>query len=186
MKFKERKLQGLVEIDPEPISDNRGYFMATYNKELFEDKGIRASWVLENQSLSKRKGIIRGMHFQFPPHAQAKLIRVVSGEVLDVVIDLRKGSETFGQWDSMVLSGESKKMLFVPKGFAHGFCTLAEGCEVVYKADSYYHPESEGAIRWDDTDIGIEWPVTDPILSDKDSKAGSFRSFEEEYGSLDV
>ncbi len=186
MKFRERKLRGLIEVCPEPISDNRGYFMTIYNKKLFEEKGIYGPWVLENQSLSKKRGVIRGLHFQLPPHNQAKLIRVLKGEILDVVIDLRKDSGTFAQWDGMVLSGDNKKMLFVPKGFAHGFCTLAEGCEVMYKADSYYRPESEGAIKWNDPDIGIEWPVKDPILSEKDSKAGSFRSFVNEYGSLDV
>ena len=186
MLIKERKLRGVFEIQLDPHEDKRGFFMRVYDDTIFKKYRIHRNWVQENHSRSVEKGVIRGMHFQFPPYTETKLIRVISGEIYDVFIDLRKGSPTFGQWDSIKLSAENKKMIYIPGGFAHGFCTLTKNCEVVYKVDNYYAPDSEGSIRWDDPDLGIDWPVDNPILSEKDSKAKSFKEFIETYGGLEV
>jgi dTDP-4-dehydrorhamnose 3,5-epimerase len=186
MHIKERKIRGIFEIQLEPHKDKRGFFMRVYDDTIFERHGIHRIWVQENHSLSVEKGVIRGMHFQFPPHTETKLVRALSGEIYDVFIDLRKGSSTFGQWDSIKLSADNKKMIYIPRGFAHGFCTLTQNCEVVYKVDNYYAPDSEGSIRWNDPDLGIDWPVNKPILSEKDSKAKSFREFVEKYRGLEI
>jgi len=186
MLIKERKLRGVFEIQLEPHEDKRGFFMRVYDDTIFRKYRIHRNWVQENHSLSVEKGVIRGMHFQFPPHTETKLVRAISGETYDVFIDLRKDSPTFGQWDSIKLSAENKKMVYIPRGFAHGFCTLTKNCEVVYKVDNYYTPDSEDIIRWDDPDLGIDWPVDNPILSEKDSKAKSFMEFIETYGGLEV
>lgn len=186
MIIKERKLKGVFEIQLDPHEDERGFFMRVYDTQLFEKYKIHKKWVQENHSLSVEKGVIRGMHFQLPSHSEAKLIRVINGKIYDVFIDLRKGSPTFGQWDSIKLSEENKKMIYIPRGFAHGFCTLTKNCEILYKMDNYYAPNNEGNIKWDDSDIGINWPVNKPILSEKDLKAKSFREFIERYGGLEL
>ncbi len=182
----ERKFKGVFEIQLDPHEDKRGFFMRVYDTQIFEKYKIHKKWVQENHSLSVEKGVIRGMHFQLPPHSEAKLIRVINGKIYDVFIDLRKGSLTFGQWDSINLSADNKKMIFIPRGFAHGFYTLTENCEILYKIDNYYAPNSEGSIRWDDPDVGINWPVSNPIISEKDLKAKSFREFIERYGGLEL
>jgi len=186
MIIKERRFKGVFDIQLEPHEDKRGFFMRVYDEEIFKKHGIHRNWVQENHSLSIEKSVIRGMHLQFPPHMETKLIRVVNGEIYDVFIDLRKGSSTFGKWDSIRLSAGNRKMIYIPRGFAHGFCTLTKNCEVIYKADNYYAPGNEGIIRWNDPDLGIDWPVNNPILSEKDSKAKSFREFVEMYGGLEV
>ena len=186
MIIKERKFKGVFEIQLEPHEDKRGFFMRVYDDKIFKKHGIHRDWVQENYSLSVEKDIIRGMHFQFPPHSETKLVRVISGEIYDVFIDLRKSSPTFGKWDSIKLSADNKKMIYIPRGFAHGFCTLTKNSELIYKMDNYYTPTGVGIIRWNDSDLGIDWPVNDPILSEKDSKAKSFREFIEMYGGLEV
>jgi len=186
MLIKERKLRGVFEIQLEPHEDKRGFFMRVYDDKTFRKYGIHRNWVQENHSLSVEKGVIRGMHFQFPPDTETKLVRVISGEIYDVFIDLRKGSLTFGQWDSIKLSAQNKKMIYIPRGFAHGFCTLTKNCEVVYKVDNYYASDTEGCIRWNDPDLGIDWPANNPILSEKDLKAKSFREFVKTHGRLKV
>ena len=186
MLIKERRIKGIFEIQLKPYEDRRGFFMRVYDAQLFEKYKINKNWVQENQSLSVEKGVIRGMHFQLPPHSEAKLIRVINGKIYDAFIDLRKGSTTFGQWDSINLSAENKKMIYIPRGFAHGFCTLTEKCEILYKMDNYYTPNSEGNIKWNDPDVGINWPVSDPIISEKDLKAKSFREFTERYEGLEL
>ena len=186
MLIKERQIKGIFEIQLEPHEDKRGFFMRVYDTQLFEEYKIDRNWVQENHSLSVEKGVIRGMHFQLPPHSEAKLIRVINGKIYDVFIDLRKGSPTFGQWDSINLSAGNKKMIYIPRGFAHGFCTLTENCEILYKMDNYYAPNSEGNIKWNDSDVGINWPVNNPIISEKDLKAKSFREFIEKYGGLEL
>ena len=186
MIIKERKFKGVFEIQLDPHEDERGFFMRVYNTQLFEKYKIHKKWVQENHSLSVEKGVIRGMHFQLPPHSEAKLIRVINGKIYDVFIDLRKGSPTFGQWDNIKLSAENKKMIYIPRGFAHGFCTSTKNCEILYKMDNYYAPNNEGNIKWNDSDIGINWPVNKPILSEKDLKAKSFREFIERYGGLEL
>jgi dTDP-4-dehydrorhamnose 3,5-epimerase len=180
----ERNLKGVFEIQLKPIADRRGFFMRVYDDEIFSEYNMNRKWVQENHSLSVEKGIIRGFHFQFPPHAETKLVRVIAGEILDVFIDLRKDSPTFGKWDSIRLSAENKRMIYIPRGLAHGFCTLSENCQVIYKVDNYYSPESEGGIIWNDPDLDIEWPVKDPILSEKDSNAKTFKEFQDKYGAL--
>ena len=186
MLVKDKKFDGVFEIQLEPKEDKRGFFMRTYDDKIFKEYGIRRTWVQENHSLSVEKGVIRGMHFQFPPYSETKLVRVISGELYDVFIDLRKGSLTFGQWDSITLSADNKKAIYIPRGFAHGNCSLTDNVQIVYKVDNYYVPNSEGTIKWDDPDIGIDWPVDNPIISKKDSQAKSFREFIETYGGLEI
>lgn len=163
------EIEGLYEIIPKVFGDKRGYFMETYKKEDFEAAGISADFVQDNQSMST-KGVLRGMHFQ-RKHPQGKLVRVLSGEVFDVVVDLRKKSKTYGKWVGVRLSGEKKNMFFVPPGFAHGFLVLSDTAEFTYKCTDVYHPEDEGGIMWNDEMVGIEWPISedmDIILSEKD------------------
>lgn len=184
MIIKENKLPGVYEVTPEQHIDERGFFMRTYDKKLFSDKGIDREWVQENHSRSKKKGIVRGLHFQLPPYAETKLIRVVKGAIFDVFVDLRVGSSTFGKWGSVELSEENRKLLFIPRGFAHGFCTLTEMSEVVYKVDNHYRPEAECGIIWNDLELGITWPVERPFLSKKDMLLKSFRDFVKTYGGI--
>lgn len=168
MEFRELEISGLVEISLKPHTDDRGFFMRTFDRDEFRIHGLQREWVQENHSRSERKGIIRGLHFQVEPYAETKLVRCIRGEIFDVAVDLRKGSETFGRWQGIVLSEENRKMFFIPRGFAHGFCTLTDISEVVYKVDNYYSKEHERGLIWNDPDIGIDWPVKEPILSAKD------------------
>ncbi len=168
MRIKPLKLNGVYEIVLKPLHDDRGYFMRTYDEATFHEHGLTTSWVQENQSLSTREGIIRGLHFQRPPYAETKLVGVSAGTIMDVFVDLRRDSETYGQWDSIILSADDHNMIYIPKGFAHGFCTLTEWVLVSYKTDACYSPESEGGIRWDDRTLDIRWPTDDPYLSPKD------------------
>lgn len=167
--FTETAIQGVYIIEPTLFGDHRGYFMETYSQQVFEEAGLYYTFVQDNQS-SSCKGVLRGLHFQ-KTHPQAKLVRVLSGEVFDVAVDLRKESETYGKWVGVVLSGENKKQLLIPRGFAHGFLVLSEEAEFTYKCDDFYHPEDEGGLIWDDPDIGIIWPdVGKILLSEKDKK----------------
>ena len=170
MEIKERKLSGVFEIALAPIRDERGFFMRSFDARIFREAGLERAWLQENHSRSERKGTIRGLHFQFPPFAETKLVRCIRGAVLDVFVDLRAGSPTFGQWDGLELSETNQKMVFIPRGFAHGFCTLTEASEVLYKVDNVYNREHEGGLLWSDPVLGIDWPATDPILSEKDRK----------------
>ena len=165
--FIETKINGIYIIEPKVFGDNRGYFMESYNKNDFFEAGLTMEFVQDNESKSK-KGVLRGLHFQ-TKHTQGKLVRVTEGEVFDVAVDIREGSPTFGQWVGEVLSAENKKQLWIPEGFAHGFLTLSEYSEFLYKTTDYYAPEYERCIRWDDRKIGIHWPkeIT-PVLSPKD------------------
>jgi dTDP-4-dehydrorhamnose 3,5-epimerase len=169
MEFIPAKLKGAYIIIPRVYQDSRGFFLESYNQRIFQEQGIENEFAQDNHSLSVEKGVLRGLHFQRPPHTQAKLVRVTRGAVFDVIIDLRKDSPTFGQWESFKLSAENFKMLFVPRGFAHGFVTLEPGTEFQYKCDNLYAPESDAGIIWNDPDLGIEWPLDAPILSEKDS-----------------
>ena len=166
-KFIETEIKDLYIIEPKVYGDNRGYFMETYKETDFKDAGLNYTFVQDNQSSSK-KGVLRGLHFQkkFP---QAKLVRVISGEVFDVAVDLRENSLTYGKWVGVFLSSENKKQFLIPRGFAHGFLVVSDYAEFVYKCDDVYHPEDEGGIIWNDTDINIKWPeIENVILSDKD------------------
>lgn len=172
MKIIETEIQGLFIIEPDVYGDSRGYFFESFNKRRFEEQtGISVDFVQDNESRSTY-GVVRGLHFQRPPHAQAKLVRVVSGRVLDVAVDLREGSPTYGKHVAVELSGENHRQVFIPKGFAHGFSVLSEEAVFQYKCDDYYAPETEGAVAWDDPDIAIDWriPADDMILSEKDKK----------------
>ena len=166
-KFTETKIKGLYIIDVKTYGDHRGYFMETYKQEDFLLAGLNYNFVQENQS-SSFKGVLRGLHFQkrFP---QAKLVRVLRGEVFDVAVDLRRSSETYGQWVGVLLSGENHREFMIPRGFAHGFVVVSDYAEFSYKCDEKYHPEDEGGIAWNDSSIGIEWPdVGEIVLSEKD------------------
>ncbi len=172
-------IEGLYVIEPAVFGDERGYFMETYNYNDYAEAGIDCHFVQDNQSSSK-KGVLRGLHYQIN-HPQDKLVRVVSGEVFDVAVDLREGSPTFGKWFGVVLSAENKKSFFIPKNFAHGFIVLSEQAEFFYKVTDFYHPNDEGGIRWDDPDIGVDWPLSgikEVILSDKDKVQQSFREYQ--------
>jgi dTDP-4-dehydrorhamnose 3,5-epimerase len=169
MKVEQTFIQDLVVINPTVFEDSRGYFFEAYNQINFEQNGITYQFVQDNQSFSRR-GVIRGLHLQDKPYAQAKLVRVLEGEILDVAVDMRKDSPTFGKHFSVVLSAENKKQLMVPHGFAHGFSVLSEKASVLYKVDQVYHKESERGIRYDDPALGIDWKVRpeEIIVSDKD------------------
>lgn len=170
MKITKTKLDGVVIIEPDVFGDNRGFFMESWNKEKMEEAGLFYNFVQDNHSKSTVKGTLRGIHFQKGDKAQAKLVRCVKGAVLDVAVDLRKNSPTFKQWVGVELSAENKKQLLIPRGFGHGFVTLTDDVEFLYKADNYYAPEADAGIRWNDPDIGVEWGVENPILSEKDKK----------------
>ena len=171
-------IEGLTVIEPTVFGDNRGYFMETYHFEEFRSAGLGMTFVQDNQSKSK-KGVLRGLHFQ-KTKPQGKLIRVTSGEVYDVGVDLRKNSDTFGKWFGILISAENKKQFYIPEGFAHGFLVLSDEAEFVYKCTGFYDATDEGGIVWDDPDIGIEWPVSEDfnfLLSEKDKKLPSFKQY---------
>lgn len=174
-------LDGVYIIEPKSFGDNRGWFMESYSKRDMEAAGINIDFVQDNRSYSAKKGIIRGLHFQKNPMAQAKLITCIRGEILDVAVDLRKASPTYKQWISVELTAENRKELLIPKGFAHGFVTLSDDVEIMYKCDEFYSPEHDGGIRFDDPDIGVEWGVTDPILSEKDTNAPFLKDIELDF-----
>lgn len=167
--FTKTAIDGVMIIDPVIFGDERGYFTETYNQTEFCENGLNYDFVQDNQSKSK-KGVLRGLHFQ-KTYPQAKLVRVLEGEVFDVAVDLRKGSKTYGKWVGVVLSGENKRQFMIPRGFAHGFLVLSQTATFSYKCDEFYHPEDEGGIIWNDPDIAIDWgDVSGVILSEKDKK----------------
>jgi dTDP-4-dehydrorhamnose 3,5-epimerase len=170
MIVKESKLLGVKLIEPTVHEDNRGFFMESYNAHSMADHGIPMIFVQDNHSLSVEAGVIRGMHYQLNPKAQTKLIRVIAGAIYDVVVDIREGSPTYGQWEGFELSADNKHQLLVPSGFAHGFCTLQPNTEVLYKVDELYSPAHDRGILWNDPALGIRWPTEEPILSDKDRR----------------
>ncbi len=170
MKITKTKLDGVLIIEPDVFGDNRGFFMESWNKKKMEEAGLFYDFVQDNHSKSTVKGTIRGIHFQKGDKAQAKLVRCIKGVVLDVAVDLRKNSPTFKQWVGVELSAENKKQLLIPRGFGHGFVTLTDDVEFLYKADNYYAPEADAGIRWNDPDIGVEWGIENTILSEKDKK----------------
>lgn len=170
MKFTKTKLEGVVIIEPDVFGDNRGFFMESWNKKKMLEAGLDYDFVQDNHSKSTVKGTLRGIHFQKGDKAQAKLVRCVKGSVLDVAVDLRRNSQTFKQWVGVELSEENKKQLLIPRGFGHGFVTLTDDVEFLYKADNYYAPEADAGVRWNDPEIGVEWGIENPVLSEKDKK----------------
>lgn len=175
MEIRETGFEGLLEITPAVFSDSRGFFFESYNYESFKSAGLDIHFVQDNQSFSG-KGVVRGLHFQREPFEQGKLVRVVTGKVLDVVVDIRENSPTFGKHYSLILDGQRNSMLYVPPGFAHGFAALEDSI-FFYKCTNTYHKEAEGGIRWDDAELNIDWMVKDPIVSEKDQGLFSFEVF---------
>jgi dTDP-4-dehydrorhamnose 3,5-epimerase len=161
-------LEGLMVIEPKIFGDRRGFFLESYQKQRYIDAGIRADFIQDNLSFSQRH-TLRGLHYQFP-RGQAKLVQAIQGEVFDVAVDIRNGSPTFGQWFGTLLSAETQRQLYIPSGFAHGFCVLSDTALFMYKCTDYYLPEDEGGICWDDPELAIEWPLKTPILSEKDQR----------------
>ena len=170
MKVIETEIPGVLIIETDVFGDHRGYFTETYSKPKYEKLGITVDFVQDNMSFSGQKGTLRGLHWQNPPYAQSKLVSCTKGKVIDVAVDIRKGSPTYGKWVSVELSAENKKQLLIPRGFGHGFVTLTDDVEFLYKADNYYASEADAGIRWNDPDVGVEWGVENPILSEKDKK----------------
>jgi dTDP-4-dehydrorhamnose 3,5-epimerase len=180
IKVRQTSIEGLIVIEPHVFRDGRGYFFESFNaREFAEATGLQVSFVQDNQALSQY-GVLRGLHFQLPPHSQAKLVSVVRGKVLDVAVDLRKGSPTYGRYEAVELSEDNHLQVYIPHGFAHGYLVLSETALFQYKCDSFYAPASEGGLAWDDPDIGIEWPIDrqEILLSEKDSKRGLLIDFD--------
>ena len=171
MKAERLAIPDLILIEPARFGDDRGFFSEVFSRRALAEHGITADFVQDNHSLSRQKGVLRGLHFQRPPSTQGKLVRVVRGAIFDIAVDIRQGSATFGQHVASELSAANWQQLWIPAGFAHGFVTLEEDTEVLYKVDAYYDREADAAIAWNDPALGIDWPVSDPILSDKDRKA---------------
>jgi len=166
MKVDKCKLEGVLLVTPQVFGDDRGFFMETYNQQKAKDLGLPDTFVQDNHSKSS-KGVLRGLHYQ-APQWQGKLVRVVSGEIYDVAVDIRDGSPTFGEWVGFTLNADNKQQLYVPEGFAHGFVVTSDTAEVVYKCTSLYEPSQEGSVLWNDPEIGIDWPIDEPLLSQKD------------------
>lgn len=179
MEFKETELKDAFLIRPQVFQDERGFFLEPYSRKKFEEAGINIDFVQDNHSLSVPKGVLRGLHYQKPPFSQTKLVRVTRGRVYDAIVDLRKESPTFGKWQGFELSSENFSMLLVPQGFAHGFLTLEENTEFMYKVDNFYNKESEGGIIWNDQSLSIDWPIDTKslIMSDKDKVLPAFQEF---------
>jgi len=172
--FKRLEIPDVIEIEHERAGDSRGFFSETWRQDVFEKEGL-PHFVQENHSRSQ-KGVLRGLHFQRLPKAQGKLVRCLRGSIFDVAVDLRRSSAHFGRWVGRTLSDENRKFLYIPVGFAHGFCTLSDWADVLYSQTDYYSPEHEGGIRWDDLDLAIDWPTKSPLLSPKDAKYPTFKN----------
>lgn len=171
MKVVETELPGVLIVEPDRFGDDRGYFQEIWHASRYRDAGIAGPFVQDNLSLS-RHGVLRGLHFQ-NPNAQGKLVYVLRGEVFDVAVDVRAGSPTFGKWTGATLSGDNGRQLYVPAGFAHGFCVTGDHALFAYKCTDFYNPGTEGTVRWDDPAIGIDWPISEPVVSEKDAAASS-------------
>jgi dTDP-4-dehydrorhamnose 3,5-epimerase len=173
-------IEGLALIKPRIFSDDRGYFYESFNQAAFQKAGLETGFIQDNQSLSK-KGVLRGLHFQNPPYAQGKLVRVTQGAVIDIAVDIRKSSSTYGKYVKVELSGENKLMLWIPPGFAHGFITLEDDTMFLYKCTNLYHKESESGIIWNDAELNIEWGIKDPLVSSKDLELSSFSNCDNRF-----
>lgn len=173
------EIPDVLVLKPRYFQDYRGYFVETYNARAAREIGLKADFVQDNQAFSIRRGTVRALHFQVPPRVQAKLVRVLRGSIYDVAVDLRAGSPTYGRWTAATLTAQGGEQLFVPHGFAHGYCTLEDDTEVAYKVDCYYAPECEQGIVWNDPTLAIGWPISaaEAVLSDKDQKLSGFREF---------
>ncbi|MCP4138114.1 MAG: dTDP-4-dehydrorhamnose 3,5-epimerase [bacterium] len=172
--FKQLEIPGVMEIEPKVFGDERGFFLEAFKASDFKEAGIETPIVQVNHSRSS-KGVLRGLHYQLNPRAQAKTVRVVSGEIFDVAVDVRTGSPYYGKWVGVTLSSENRKMLYIPEGFAHGFCVLSESAEMIYYCSEEYAPDCDCGILWNDPDIQVNWPISDPLLSEKDTGLESFQ-----------
>ncbi|KKC49268.1 dTDP-4-dehydrorhamnose 3,5-epimerase [Paenibacillus sp. D9] len=181
MKIIPSKLEGVLIVETDVFGDNRGFFTESYNEETFRAAGIEHRFIQDNHSLSQEAGTLRGLHYQLSPKAQTKLVRAISGAIYDVVVDLRQGSATYGEWQGFILSEDNKRQLLVPRGFAHGFCTLVSNTQVVYKVDEYYSKEHDRGILWNDPALGIDWPSDRVVLSDKDKIHPGFHEAEHNF-----
>lgn len=183
MIFKELNIPGVFEIGLEPKNDERGFFMRTYDREVFKSHGLPTEWIQESRAFTKDKGTIRGLHFLYPPRNESKLISMITGEGYWVFIDIRKNSPSLGQWGTIRLSGEKNCMLFIPKGFANGLCTLSDNCNVIYHMDNVYDDNNKSEFKWDDPTLNISWPTKKPaFLSKRDRNAQSYKEFLEKSG----
>ena len=180
MNITKTDIQGLIIIEPQIFKDSRGAFFESWNAKKIKQLGISEDFVQDNQSVSS-KGVLRGLHFQNPPYAQAKLVRVIEGSVLDVAVDLRKNSPTYGKHVSVILSEQNNKSFFIPKGFAHGFLSLEDNTVFNYKCSDYYNKESEGSLLWNDEDLKIDWQIDNPLVSEKDLQADLFKNFKTKF-----
>ena len=180
MNITKTDIQGLIIIEPQIFKDSRGCFFESWNAKKFNQLGISEDFVQDNQSVSS-KGVLRGLHFQNPPYAQSKLVRVIEGSVLDVAVDLRKNSPTYGKHVSVILSEQNNKSFFIPKGFAHGFLSLEDNTVFNYKCSDYYNKESEGSLLWNDEDLKIDWQIDNPLVSEKDLQADLFKNFKTKF-----
>ncbi|BBD08728.1 dTDP-4-dehydrorhamnose 3,5-epimerase [Desulfovibrio ferrophilus] len=181
MQVETTHIPGLFVIKPKVFEDGRGFFMESWNKDVLDAKGLKYDWIQDNHARSGTLGVLRGLHFQLPPSAQSKLVRVSNGAVYDVVVDLRQGSPTYGQWHGVELSAENHLQLLIPRGFAHGYKTLTEIAEFQYKVDAYYDAKRDAGIAWNDPDLNIEWPGGAPLLSDKDMKLPLLKDFDSPF-----
>ena len=184
MKLIETKLKDCYILEPDRFGDNRGWFSESYNKKVFEDLGLDYDFVQDNESFSAKKGVLRGLHFQNEPYTQAKIVRCTRGAVYDVAVDIRNDSPTYGMWVGVELSEENGRQLLIPRGFLHGFQTLTDNVKFAYKCDNYYNKESDGGVMYNDPDIGVLWPIEDPILSEKDKHHPKLKELVKERGNL--
>ena len=180
MNLTKTDIEGLIIIEPQIFKDSRGAFFESWNAKKFKQLGISEDFVQDNQSVSS-KGVLRGLHFQNPPYAQAKLVRVLKGSVLDIAVDLRKNSTTYGMHVSVILSDQNNKSIFIPKGFAHGFLSLEDNTVFNYKCSDYYNKDSEGSLLWNDEDLKIDWQIDNPLVSEKDLQADLFKNFKTKF-----
>lgn len=180
MEIYKTKFEGLMVIQPKVFEDDRGHFFEWFREDILKSHGIDLKFVQDNEAKSQ-KAVLRGLHFQNPPFAQGKLVRVICGSVLDVAVDIRKNSATYGEWFAREISGKNKTMIWIPPGFAHGYLTLEDETIFQYKCTGYYNKDSEGSIRWDDPELKIDWDIANPFVSNKDKQAPLFNEFESEF-----
>jgi len=179
------EIPGLIAVTLQPNFDDRGFFMKSYDRGVFESVGLHREWMEENHSFNIHKHTVRGIHFQLPPYTQSKFVRVITGEILFTPVDLRADSPTFGKWAQKIISAKEANMLFVPRGFGLSMCTLTDQCNLLYKVDNVYAPNQSGEIKWNDPELGIAWPIATPsFISEKDNNAPSFADFKAKYGAL--
>ncbi len=175
------RLPGILILEPKVFGDHRGYFMESYNRQAFDKHGVDYDLVQDNQSMSAEAGTLRGLHYQLNPKAQTKIVRCLHGAFYDVVVDIRRNSPTYGKWEGFIISAENQRQIVVPRGFAHAVCTIAPYTIVFYKVDNTYSPEHERGILWNDSDLNIDWPVTNPVLSDKDKTWPTLKHIETNF-----